>query len=931
MIIYFLLCTLLVTFALQDSCIFTISSWQGYNSVQIFFHNLLLGNPSITCLLWIVADTTNPVAISYDDIIDNFDHKLKSRLHIITTDTLSSVHRLNITLDELAFKYKEQEFALALKPLAFQYLFNVLNVTYAFYFDTDIWITDTIKELYDILAIYHRSVVLGTYSNQPLPEDGYYQKDINLLRTGVLNGAFIGFKNTYSTQNYITWWFEKLSKMGYKDYQHGMNTDPIWHSFIPAFFDHHDYYITRNPKHNLAYWNLHYIKDNLKLINDTPYLDNEKVTFMHMQSVSIKINDHYSVESISPYQNRYTLSKLPNGVKDVYVAYMNILKLFDINKTKSNIDKIIYGYDRFNDGTVVSSLYKDYFKEIVDEDDLLYPHKFTSKPEASELFLSLQLHKHPFQLITTKSIQVNEKAVDMITWFLNGPYDMIIDLTGKWYFSELEYSIYQSNRKIQNRFKYPLDRDYWKFKQFFIRNYKLFEITQMMFNKWKSHFKLNLLNALHHSPSIEFGINVLGWHKGLFGVGTSARCVYDTLKVVNAPIKAIRIYGAREHKHTSNLIPFNEYTRSIKRPINILVANADNVPGVLTTYPEKVWNEHYNIGIWAWELSIYPDKFMKNMKYFDELWLPSTFIKDAVVSSPLFNNNVSIHVYPFGYPEKHFIQDEKLLFSHENDFHMEGRSFKGGSLDISSNAFVFLLVFDYYSYFDRKNPLAAVNAFREAFSNHSFIKYTREIVFIIKLNNKNQLFLQEHTSLMNAVDSDSRIHIIDGHLTDQEINYLHSRSDVYISLHRSEGFGLNILHAMVTGKITIATDYSGNADFFKKQIVRDAHFPIPYHLIPVNGTYSFAPYNWVIGAVWADPIHSFAVHAMKQAYELDLNKHRKKLILACNSLKEDFGDVAVGEKMLKHLKQIPYQLKIKKYYKLTEEFMININQTISRL
>ena len=83
--------------------------------------------------------------------------------------------------------------------------------------------------------------------------------------------------------------------------------------------------------------------------------------------------------------------------------------------------------------------------------------------------------------------------------------------------------------------------------------------------------------------------------------------------------------------------------------------------------------------------------------------------------------------------------------------------------------------------------------------------------------------MQEHNALMNAIGSDSRIHIIDGHLTDYDIDYLHICSDVYV-------FGLNILHAMVTGKKTIASDYNGNADFFKKLIVRDAHFPIPYHL-----------------------------------------------------------------------------------------------------
>jgi len=38
-------------------------------------------------------------------------------------------------------------------------------------------------------------------------------------------------------------------------------------------------------------------------------------------------------------------------------------------------------------------------------------------------------------------------------------------------------------------------------------------------------------------------------------------------------------------------------------------------------------------------------------------------------------------------------------------------------------------------------------------------------------------------------------------------------SDVYVSLHRSEGFGLGIAEAMLAGRPAIATAYSGNMDF----------------------------------------------------------------------------------------------------------------------
>ena len=41
--------------------------------------------------------------------------------------------------------------------------------------------------------------------------------------------------------------------------------------------------------------------------------------------------------------------------------------------------------------------------------------------------------------------------------------------------------------------------------------------------------------------------------------------------------------------------------------------------------------------------------------------------------------------------------------------------------------------------------------------------------------------------------------------------------DVYVSLHRSEGFGLGIAEAMLAGRPAVATAYSGNLDFMTYQ------------------------------------------------------------------------------------------------------------------
>ena len=55
--------------------------------------------------------------------------------------------------------------------------------------------------------------------------------------------------------------------------------------------------------------------------------------------------------------------------------------------------------------------------------------------------------------------------------------------------------------------------------------------------------------------------------------------------------------------------------------------------------------------------------------------------------------------------------------------------------------------------------------------------------------------------------------LADGYLSEGEKSTLLAQADCYVSLHRSEGFGLSIAEAMALGKPVVATAYSGNLEF----------------------------------------------------------------------------------------------------------------------
>ena len=83
--------------------------------------------------------------------------------------------------------------------------------------------------------------------------------------------------------------------------------------------------------------------------------------------------------------------------------------------------------------------------------------------------------------------------------------------------------------------------------------------------------------------------------------------------------------------------------------------------------------------------------------------------------------------------------------------------------------------------------------------------------------------------------------------------------DAYISLHRSEGFGLGLAECMRLGKPVIATAWSGNMEY----MTPDNSCLVDFRLIPVNE----GEYLHHTGQHWADPIVGHAATYMRRLVE----------------------------------------------------------------
>jgi glycosyltransferase involved in cell wall biosynthesis len=327
---------------------------------------------------------------------------------------------------------------------------------------------------------------------------------------------------------------------------------------------------------------------------------------------------------------------------------------------------------------------------------------------------------------------------------------------------------------------------------------------------------VRLTGYLGHTLGL--GAAARGYAQALDAAGVAVSTVSVPLHHLALPVELEGEYG--RHR-------FEDLLHRGRHAFEIVAVNADELPD----FVERLGDDYFQgprIGIWGWETNTIPERWSGAFSLVDEIWVYSRFMAENIAAA------APVPVIALPPP-------------------VQAPAPAAAPLRLGvPEGFLFLFVFDYLSTIQRKNPVGLIEAFKLAFAPGEGPQ------LLIKTINGPLRGLAEEEVLW-AAHGRADVHLIDRSLSGPELASLMAACDCYVSLHRSEGFGLTLAEAMAIGKPVIGTGYSGNVDFMNAE----NSYLVDYTIGRVGPDCEIYPPE----GEWAQPSVEHAAELMRRVYE----------------------------------------------------------------
>jgi glycosyltransferase involved in cell wall biosynthesis len=374
--------------------------------------------------------------------------------------------------------------------------------------------------------------------------------------------------------------------------------------------------------------------------------------------------------------------------------------------------------------------------------------------------------------------------------------------------------------------------------------------------------------ATNRSTAPDAPLVVAGLFSTANGIGEAARATYRALERAGLSPIAVDLSQPLAPVDVQCGVSCQAMPESERGTLILQLNGPETLAGLqhLGMRRDRDW---YTIGYWAWELPVFPRNWHRAFTFYSELWTISEFTGSAINSH---SKTPDLHVIP-----------------HAISVPSDVRAIRD-RLRWPENAFIFLTMADGMSSLTRKNPFATIRAFKTAFGNdpqHRLIIKTRN------LDHKPEA----KADLLETIGDAENIEILDESLSEDDRWALLNSVDCFVSLHRSEGFGLVLAEAMALGKPVICTNWSGNTDFTSEETAA----LVDYELVPCEdpyGIYTDTSAHWAEVDL-ADAVAKMTKIASDSSYREQIGAAAKRHIESWASAER------IGKLMAERLASIP--------------------------
>ncbi len=794
-------------------------------------------------------------------------------------------------LREFLFRYDIMELNTAAKPYMFAQL-RRQGYDRVVYLDPDILVMDRLVDIERLLD-EGATAVVTPHLTAPL-DDGRCPNELDIMRSGSYNLGFLALNSLPASDAFIQWWEQKLEYDAVVDIPRGLFTDQKWIDLAPGMFG--GFAILRDPGYNLAYWNLPHRP--VTTVDGSWFAGGQPLRFFHFSGF-----DPLNPQPFSKHQDRLNLDTI-GPARELALEYARRVTGHGIAASRARA----YAFGRFSDGTPIPSAVRVLYRQHAEARAKAGANAF----EAADYFVHGEVGNMPIILrgLWLHSDMVKRTFPDPLGAHRHAFYRWFVDTGAKEYGipeafvapirKALQQAaataapagsgaqdcsiwgralIYAHNRATGGKLGHIRLRQYQQVKgpvDFFRLGF-----AQFRGSRWAR--KLGL--ALPHRAELDpmqaggapgdtglagpLGVNVIGYARSEHGVGQSLRQFCQALAATSTPHVVID-FNKNNTSRVDDLSLEAKIGTEPAFPVNVFHINADQMPEAEMQLPSQLFSR-YNIGFWHWEMRDMLEQHRSGFDQLDEVWVPSGFVQDAIAKSspvPVVRMPHAIH------------------FSVSPDASRQ-------QFGLPEDTFLFLMMYDFSSYQDRKNPQAALDAFDQAFA-----KTGEQVALVIKTQNA-QHHPVDLAALQDKLAGRQDIIWINETLSRQAVYDLQSVCDALVSLHRSEGFGLGPAEAMFLGKPVIATNWSGNTEFMNSQ----NSLPVNYRLVKIEkdvGVYE-------AGQMWADADIDHAAGLMQQVVA-DPALRERISSEARRTMQEEFSPAVIGQRIRARLAYIEHTL-----------------------